>query len=111
MPSALAQRIEYSEKYSDDSHEYRHVILPKELAKSLPRNRLLSENEWRHMGVQQEHAGAGLLIVEGLEHADVAGDEEVAPHPLGQKAGVAAPRGRGGCLRSQQLPAEQVFFV
>lgn len=31
----------------------RHVILPKELAKSLVRNRLLSETEWRGIGVQQ----------------------------------------------------------
>ena len=31
----------------------RHVILPKELAKTLPKTRLLSENEWRSIGVQQ----------------------------------------------------------
>eukprot|EP00985_Skeletonema_marinoi_P021556 scaffold13271_cov157-Skeletonema_marinoi.AAC.2 len=30
-----------------------HVILPKELAKTLPKTRLLSENEWRSIGVQQ----------------------------------------------------------
>ena len=30
-----------------------HVILPKELAKSVPRGRLLNEQEWRSMGVQQ----------------------------------------------------------
>ena len=31
----------------------RHVILPKELAKTLPKARLLSEQEWRGIGVQQ----------------------------------------------------------
>ena len=31
----------------------RHVILPKELAKTLPKARLLTENEWRSIGVQQ----------------------------------------------------------
>ncbi len=31
----------------------RHVILPKELAKYVPHNRLLSEAEWRAIGVQQ----------------------------------------------------------
>ena len=31
----------------------RHVILPKELAKTLPKTRLLSEAEWRGIGVQQ----------------------------------------------------------
>mmetsp|Transcript_7072 Transcript_7072/g.16070 ORF Transcript_7072/g.16070 Transcript_7072/m.16070 type:complete len:142 (-) Transcript_7072:332-757(-) len=48
-----SSRIEYSEKYADEENEYRHVILPKELAKTLPKTRLLSENEWRSIGVQQ----------------------------------------------------------
>ena len=77
-----ASRIEYSEKYADDVNEYRyveeenaqkeflsspptshrrramtprrrHVILPKELAKTLPKSRLLTESEWRSIGVQQ----------------------------------------------------------
>ena len=30
-----------------------HVILPKDLAKTLPKNRLLTETEWRGIGVQQ----------------------------------------------------------
>ena len=34
-------------------NEYRHVILPKDLAKSLPRGRLLTESQWRQIGVQQ----------------------------------------------------------
>ncbi|KAL5721023.1 Cyclin-dependent kinases regulatory subunit (Cell division control protein cks1) [Ranunculus cassubicifolius] len=62
-------QIQYSEKYFDDTYEYRcnlneifgflfdnlhmHVILPPEVAKLLPKNRLLSENEWRAIGVQQ----------------------------------------------------------
>jgi len=45
--------IEYSEKYSDDVYEYRHVILPKSVYTKLPRGRLLSESEWRGFGVQQ----------------------------------------------------------
>lgn len=36
---SMASRIEYSEKYCDELNEYRHVILPKDLAKSLPKNR------------------------------------------------------------------------
>ena len=31
----------------------RHVILPKDLAKTLPKSRLLTETEWRGIGVQQ----------------------------------------------------------
>jgi len=50
----MAADIEYSKKYNDDKFEYRHVILPKEVAKRLPEpQRLLSETEWRSLGVQQ----------------------------------------------------------
>lgn len=45
--------VEYSEKYSDDMFEYRHVLLPKHVFKSMPHNRLLLEQEWRSLGVQQ----------------------------------------------------------
>jgi cyclin-dependent kinase regulatory subunit CKS1 len=60
--------IEYSDKYQDDAFEYRHVILPKRVAKEMFKlfhssdqkvgskpgePRLLSENEWRAIGVQQ----------------------------------------------------------
>ena len=51
MPSS---QIQYSEKYYDDTYEYRHVVLPADIAKALPKNgRLLSEMEWRALGVQQ----------------------------------------------------------
>eukprot|EP00501_MAST-03F_sp_TOSAG23-6_P001552 GSMAST32.ASY1.ANO1.1616.1 assembled CDS len=49
----ITSRIEYSEKYNDEHYEYRHVILPKELARSLQKNTLLAEKEWRGIGVQQ----------------------------------------------------------
>ena len=35
--------IQYSEKYFDDQFEYRHVVLPNEVAKLVPKGRLLSE--------------------------------------------------------------------
>ena len=47
------EEIEYSEKYCDDLYEYRHVLLPKNIFKQIPRGRLLTENEWRSLGVQQ----------------------------------------------------------
>lgn len=50
MPETL---IQYSEKYHDDSYEYRHVILPPELAQSVPMTHLMTETEWRNLGVQQ----------------------------------------------------------
>lgn len=45
--------IEYSEKYNDDIYEYRHVILPRQVYKSMSKNKLFNENEWRALGVQQ----------------------------------------------------------
>ncbi len=41
------EEIEYSEKYNDEEYEYRHVLLPKEVYKNIPRGRLLYEEEWR----------------------------------------------------------------
>ena len=44
--------IEYSSKYYDKIYEYRHVILPKKY-KAMLTGKLLSENEWREIGVVQ----------------------------------------------------------
>ncbi|KAF5275227.1 hypothetical protein FQR65_LT04261 [Abscondita terminalis] len=49
----IAKNIYYSEKYYDDNYEYRHVVLPKELLKLVPKTHLMSEQEWRSIGVQQ----------------------------------------------------------
>ena len=49
----LQSKILYSEKYFDQDSEYRHVILPKDLGKLVPRARLMDESEWRQLGVQQ----------------------------------------------------------
>ncbi|KAG7673110.1 hypothetical protein Ndes2526B_g05318 [Nannochloris sp. 'desiccata'] len=43
----------YSERYYDEVYEYRHVIYPKEMACRIPRDRLMTENEWRALGIQQ----------------------------------------------------------
>ncbi|EFJ31496.1 hypothetical protein SELMODRAFT_9272, partial [Selaginella moellendorffii] len=45
--------IYYSERYNDDVYEYRHVVLPPDIAKNLPKNKLLTEEQWRALGVQQ----------------------------------------------------------
>jgi cyclin-dependent kinase regulatory subunit CKS1 len=59
--------IEYSDKYYDDEYEYRHVTLTRKVMKDMFRliqstdatrktvhdMRLLSEMEWRSIGVQQ----------------------------------------------------------
>lgn len=66
--------IHYSDRYSDDEYEYRHVILPKPLFKMIPKAyfspddpgvlRLLSEAEWRGIGITQSL---------GWEHYEVHG--------------------------------------
>lgn len=61
MPN-FPDEIEYSEKYEDDKYEYRHVLLPKALFKQLPRSRLLSEDEWRSLGVQQSRGWVHYMI-------------------------------------------------
>jgi len=45
--------IEYSEKYFDENYEYRHVFLPQAVYMEMPKGMLLSEREWRSLGIQQ----------------------------------------------------------
>lgn len=37
-----------SERYYDDIYEYRHVVLPNDIAKRVPKGRLMSEVRWRY---------------------------------------------------------------
>ncbi|ORZ30716.1 regulatory subunit of cyclin-dependent kinase [Catenaria anguillulae PL171] len=46
-------KIVYSARYNDDTWEYRHVTIPRELVRYVPRDRLMTEMEWRDLGVQQ----------------------------------------------------------
>ncbi|KAG5362816.1 Cyclin-dependent kinases regulatory subunit [Yarrowia sp. B02] len=56
------EAIHYSTRYSDDTFEYRHVMLPKNMLKAIPRDyfnsetgtlRILMEEEWRGLGITQ----------------------------------------------------------
>ncbi|KAL7720603.1 Cyclin-dependent kinases regulatory subunit [Entamoeba marina] len=49
----MSKETYYSERYKDEEYEYRHVILSDDLATRVPKDRLLSEEEWRKLGVQQ----------------------------------------------------------
>uniref|UniRef100_H2Y9S7 Cyclin-dependent kinases regulatory subunit n=1 Tax=Ciona savignyi TaxID=51511 RepID=H2Y9S7_CIOSA len=49
----LQSQIRYSTKYSDSTYDYRHVFLPPTLARMVPNQHLLSEGEWRNLGIQQ----------------------------------------------------------
>ena len=55
----LSLSVSFKEMY-----EYRHVILPKEIAKKVPKGRLLTEHEWRHLGVQQSLGWVHFMIHE-----------------------------------------------
>lgn len=40
----------------------RHVVLPKELSKLVPSSHLMSEDEWRELGVQQSKGWMHYMI-------------------------------------------------
>lgn len=73
------ESIHYSSRYSDNDFEYRHVQLPKEMLKKIPKDyfdptkgtlKLLWEEEWRGLGITQSL---------GWEHYEV---HEPEPHIL-----------------------------
>ena len=57
-------------RYSDDEYEYRHVQLPKNMLKAIPKEyhdpskgtlKLLWEEEWRALGITQVRKGQGRI--------------------------------------------------
>ncbi|KAL7740499.1 hypothetical protein ACLKA6_007027 [Drosophila palustris] len=58
----MSKDIYYSDKYYDEKFEYRHVVLPKELIKLVPKTHLMTENEWRSIGVQQSRGWIHYMI-------------------------------------------------
>lgn len=62
------KQIYYSDKYTDESFEYRHVMLPKEIAKKVPKTHLMAEAEWRSIGVQQSQGWVHYMIHEPEPH-------------------------------------------
>lgn len=63
MPSP--SDITYSDKYQDNYYEYRHVELPQRIAK--PR-RLLSDTEWRALGINQSRGWEHYMLWEREPH-------------------------------------------
>ena len=62
------KNIFYSDKYADEKFEYRHVVLPKDLAKMVPKSHLMSESEWRNLGVQQSQGWVHYMAHEPEPH-------------------------------------------
>jgi len=56
------KNVYYSERYSDDESEYRHVIVTKELSKKFPKDRLMTEEEWRRYGIQQSQGWVHYML-------------------------------------------------
>jgi cyclin-dependent kinase regulatory subunit CKS1 len=61
-PSSTRPRLTCTYRYSDDQYEYRHVQLPKQMLKVIPKDyfdgargtlKLLWEEEWRALGITQ----------------------------------------------------------
>lgn len=65
MPS---KHILYSDKYYDDKYEYRHVQVTQDMVKSIPKGKLMTEAEWRAIGVQQSHGWIHYMIHEPEPH-------------------------------------------
>ncbi|XP_014822338.1 PREDICTED: cyclin-dependent kinases regulatory subunit 2-like [Poecilia mexicana] len=61
-------QIYYSNVYMDDQYGYRHVVLPQEMAKHVPKSHLISEDEWRQLGVQQSRGWIQYMIHEPEPH-------------------------------------------
>jgi hypothetical protein len=65
MPS-MCPRLTSASRYSDDVNEYRHVQLPKQMLKVIPKDyfdargtlKLLWEEEWRALGITQVRIGS-----------------------------------------------------
>ncbi|PWA15117.1 hypothetical protein CCH79_00008686 [Gambusia affinis] len=69
--SAMSHKqIYYSDKYDDDKYEYRHVMLPKDIAKRVPKTHLMSETEWRNLGVQQSQGWVHYMIHQPVQAAE-----------------------------------------
>lgn len=62
------KEIEYSDKYVDELFEYRHVILPKEVFKTIRTIKTLSEDEWRNIGVKQSKGWVHYMIYQPEPH-------------------------------------------
>ncbi|XP_055986303.1 cyclin-dependent kinases regulatory subunit 2-like [Sorex fumeus] len=62
------KQIYYSGKNFNKLCDYRHVMLPRELSKQVPKTHLMSEEEWRRLGVQQNLSWVYYMIHEPQPH-------------------------------------------
>jgi len=77
-------------RYADTENEYRHVILPMDVAAKVPRGRLLTETEWRDLGVQQSRGWVHYMLHAPEPHILLF--RRPKPDPTAQEAAAAAQR-------------------
>jgi cyclin-dependent kinase regulatory subunit CKS1 len=65
---ASSEDMLYSEKYTDEKFEYRHVIMQKEDGGKVPRNHRMTETEWRNLGVRQSPGWENYLFHDPEPH-------------------------------------------
>lgn len=74
MAIQYPREAEYSEYYFDDVYEYRHCVLTLEMTrraiamKGTNKSRVLSESEWRDLGVQQSRGWKNFMVYEPEPH-------------------------------------------
>nr|KAF6433117.1 CDC28 protein kinase regulatory subunit 2 [Molossus molossus] len=55
-------------KINSETYGSKHVMLPRELSKQVPKTHLMSEEEWRRLGVQQSLGWVHYMIHEPEPH-------------------------------------------
>ncbi|XP_023937807.1 cyclin-dependent kinases regulatory subunit [Bicyclus anynana] len=54
--------LHYSTNYYDPVYEYKDVRVPLTMLKRVPRDRLMTEEEWRRLGIKLEHGWEHYMI-------------------------------------------------
>ncbi|XP_023364287.1 cyclin-dependent kinases regulatory subunit 1-like [Otolemur garnettii] len=54
--------------YLDKEFKYQHVTLPKDTAKLVPKTHLMSESEWKNLGIQQSQGWIHYMMHEPEPH-------------------------------------------
>jgi len=84
----VSKNIYYSSKYYDDEYEYRHVVLPKDIASKVPKTHLMTESEWRSIGVEQSRGWTHYMIHEPEPHILMFRRPLTGPAPTQQEQAV-----------------------
>jgi len=86
------KELQYSEKYDDGEYEYRHVIIPRKYVKLVPQNHLMTETEWRNLGIQQSPGWKHYLLHSPEPHILLFKRKLTNTVPLGNATNRAPPQ-------------------